>query len=136
MSAPGGDSRDTATGLANPNNRGLVLSRGGAVRGCTQTPACARSARSTRRHAGHAGGDPLDGQRPHVYWRYLQGTSMASPHAVGVAALIVAEYGKRDKRDGGLKLDPDKVERILAQDGDGHPVPEPAPVRLPRARER
>ena len=26
---------------------------------------------------------------------------MASPHAVGVAALIVAEYGKRDKRNGG-----------------------------------
>lgn len=27
------------------------------------------------------------------YYQYLQGTSMASPHAVGVAALIVAEYG-------------------------------------------
>ena len=29
------------------------------------------------------------------YWAWAQGTSMASPHAVGVAALVVAEYGAR-----------------------------------------
>ena len=39
-----------------------------------------------------------------AYYQYLQGTSMASPHAVGVAALAVAQYGKRDKPNGGLTL--------------------------------
>ena len=32
-----------------------------------------------------------------AYYQYLQGTSMASPHAVGVAALAVAQYGKRTR---------------------------------------
>ena len=35
------------------------------------------------------------------YYQYLRGTSMAAPHAVGVAALIVSEFGKTDRRLGG-----------------------------------
>ncbi len=48
-----------------------------------------------------------------AYYQYLQGTSMASPRAAGVAALIVSRYGKHDRAHGGLTLDPDKVEAIL-----------------------
>jgi subtilisin family serine protease len=47
-----------------------------------------------------------------AYYQYLQGTSMAAPHAVGVAALIVSKYGKRQGR-GGLTMAPSQVERVL-----------------------
>lgn len=48
-----------------------------------------------------------------AYYQYLQGTSMASPRAVGVAALIVSKYGHRDRVRGGLTLNPRAVEAIL-----------------------
>jgi subtilisin family serine protease len=42
----------------------------------------------------------------------LQGTSMASPHAAGVAALIVSEFGSLGA-DGDVAMSPTKVEQFL-----------------------
>jgi subtilisin family serine protease len=58
------------------------------------------------------------------YYQYLQGTSMASPHATGVAALVVAAAGRKDRREGGVTLDPRQTERLLARTAT--PVPCPA----------
>jgi subtilisin family serine protease len=61
-----------------------------------------------------------------AYYRYLQGTSMAAPHASGVAALIVSEYGHPESHNtGGLTLAPDRVEQILTGTAAQHACPNP-----------
>ena len=59
------------------------------------------------------------------YYTYLQGTSMAAPHAVGVAALAVAEHGKKDKAHGGLTLAPARTAAIVARSATPHACPTP-----------
>ncbi|GGQ15137.1 S8 family serine peptidase [Streptosporangium pseudovulgare] len=59
------------------------------------------------------------------YYEYLQGTSMASPRAAGVAALIVSRYGVPDPVHGGKTLAPDVVERRLRTTATRRPCPVP-----------
>jgi subtilisin family serine protease len=68
------------------------------------------------------------------YYQRIQGTSMASPHAVGVAALIVSQYGKADRNNGGLTLDPVVTARMLERSAVEHPCPSPRTFMWHRIR--
>jgi subtilisin family serine protease len=65
-------------------------------------------------------GEPIDGFSVRScsgsscgFYTYLQGTSMASPHVAGVAALAVQAHGEEDG-EGGYSLPPDAVAAVLA----------------------
>jgi subtilisin family serine protease len=67
-----------------------------------------------------------------AYYQWIQGTSMASPHAVGVAALIVSQFGTPDPAHrGGLTLAPDRTREILLGSAAEHACPTPRLFHYP-----
>jgi subtilisin family serine protease len=64
-------------------------------------------------------------------YQWIQGTSMAAPHAVGVAAIIVAQGGQRDRVRGGVTMAPDRVERVLRRTATDTPCPAQNPFVYP-----
>jgi subtilisin family serine protease len=67
-----------------------------------------------------------------AYYAWLQGTSMASPHAAGVAAVIVSQFGAMDTPvERGLTLAPRKVQRVLESTAKDTPCPVPPLLDYP-----
>jgi subtilisin family serine protease len=72
-------------------------------------------------------GDPVE---PTAVYCYQQGTSMASPHVAGVAALIVSVFGD-DKTPQNGKMRPNQVKAYLDQTADPQPCPGTLPTTNP-----
>ena len=103
VTAPGGDSVFGRTPEA-PNGR--VLSTYPAELPCTRRM--------------------VDPAPPTSAYCYLQGTSMASPHVAGVAALIISRFGDLDNPQNG-KMRPGSVAAYLQQTADAQPCPTALP---------
>ena len=63
------------------------------------------------------------GTPPCALWVWIQGTSMATPNAAGVAALIISQYGDFPSSEGKAHMSPTTVEQYLQISANNQPCP-------------
>jgi lantibiotic leader peptide-processing serine protease len=121
VSAPGGSTRDY---------RGIPGQPGPCPHGSLCRLIGAWSSTGTS-----APSDPIEqctgpgGTPPCFLYGYVQGTSMATPNAAGVAALIISQYGDfAANNQNKPHMSPTQVEQILQISANNQPCPEPKTV--------
>lgn len=123
VSAPGGSTRDYS-GV--PGSVVLPPPYGGAGRliGAWSSTGTSSPSQPFEECSGPGGTPPCG------LYGYVQGTSMATPNAAGVAALIISQYGDFSSNNQNKPhMSPTQVEQILQITANNQPCPEPKTVR-------